>query len=168
MLDDKWKDQMSDTTVVLLSLAAICYFLPTLIAMSRGKANGTVGVFFVNLVAGWTVLGWFASFIWACSGETDSQIARRDRQHRELLAATRGEVLVPAVVDTTKWSAADKKRLAQSATHVAVLPSPSKANYANALVTSAVLAVGLTALVLSWPVIYAFVRGVFGLGALGL
>jgi hypothetical protein len=77
----------SGTFLLLLVLALACYFLPTLIALSRGKANGTGGVFFVNLALGWTVVGWFVSFIWACSGQTKGQIRLEEQRHRELMAA---------------------------------------------------------------------------------
>jgi heme/copper-type cytochrome/quinol oxidase subunit 2 len=71
--------------LILLILAIACYFLPSIIALIRGKANGQMGVIFVNLFLGWTVVGWFLAFVWACSGETQAQIDKRDRQHRELL-----------------------------------------------------------------------------------
>jgi hypothetical protein len=73
--------------LILILIALACYFLPTVIATVRGKANGTTGVFFVNLCLGWTLIGWFIAFIWACSGETNAEVAKRDQQHRELLAA---------------------------------------------------------------------------------
>jgi threonine/homoserine/homoserine lactone efflux protein len=72
--------------LILILIAAFCYFLPFVIALVRGKASGTAGVLFVNICLGWTILGWFVAFIWACSGETNAEIAKRDRQHRELLA----------------------------------------------------------------------------------
>jgi heme/copper-type cytochrome/quinol oxidase subunit 2 len=71
--------------LILAVIALACYFLPTIVASSRGKANGTGGVFFANLLLGWTVAGWFVAFIWACSGTTKADEATRDRQHRELL-----------------------------------------------------------------------------------
>ena len=42
------------------------YFLPTIIG--RHKADA-LGIFIVNLLFGWTVIGWFAALIWACSAE---------------------------------------------------------------------------------------------------
>jgi len=44
----------------------LLYFLPTLIG--RHKANA-VGIFFVNLLFGWTVIGWIIALIWACAAE---------------------------------------------------------------------------------------------------
>lgn len=48
--------------LILLLLALACYFLPTIVATMRGKAHGTGGVFFVNLLLGWAVVGWFVAF----------------------------------------------------------------------------------------------------------
>ena len=44
----------------------LLYFLPTLIA--RDKADATA-IFLVNLLFGWTIIGWFIALIWACSAE---------------------------------------------------------------------------------------------------
>ena len=65
---------------VILAFVALCYFLPTCIAMMRGKAQG--GVFVLNLIVGWTVVGWFVAFIWACSGRTVWN-KRREKRRRE-------------------------------------------------------------------------------------
>lgn len=72
--------------IVLILFCLACYFLPTVVALARGKANGTIGVCVVNFFLGWTIIGWFTAFIWACSGETNREIAKRDRQHHELLS----------------------------------------------------------------------------------
>jgi len=52
--------------MTFLVLSALLYFLPTII----GRHNSdSVGIFIVNLLFGWTVIGWFIALIWACSGE---------------------------------------------------------------------------------------------------
>jgi hypothetical protein len=78
------------TPILLLLLVVAIYFLPTICAGLRGKANGTGGVFLVNLLLGWTVAGWIVSFIWACSGTTEADKRREEQRHRELLAAVGG------------------------------------------------------------------------------
>jgi len=50
--------------LVLLILAAIFYFIPTVIACKR-EAGHTDTIFFINLLFGWTVLGWIAVLTWA-------------------------------------------------------------------------------------------------------
>ena len=81
---------------VILALVAFCYFVPTCIAMVRGKARGTGGVFILNLVVGWTVLGWFVALIWACSGHTVWDKRREEKRRREQHATARAPVNRPA------------------------------------------------------------------------
>jgi T4 superinfection immunity protein len=50
--------------LVLFILAAIFYFIPTVIACKR-NAGHTGTIFLINLLFGWTVLGWIAALIWA-------------------------------------------------------------------------------------------------------
>jgi hypothetical protein len=52
--------------MTFLFLSALLYFLPTIIG--RHKAD-VMGIFFVNFLLGWTVIGWFVALIWACSAE---------------------------------------------------------------------------------------------------
>jgi hypothetical protein len=52
--------------MTFLFLSAILYFLPTIIG--RHKAD-VMGIFLVNFLFGWTVIGWFIALIWACSPE---------------------------------------------------------------------------------------------------
>jgi len=52
--------------VTFLILLALLYFLPTIIA--RHKSD-FAGIFMVNLLFGWTVIGWFVALIWACAAE---------------------------------------------------------------------------------------------------
>jgi len=52
--------------MTFLILSAVLYFLPTLLARHK---EDFMGIFLVNLLAGWTVIGWFIALIWACSAE---------------------------------------------------------------------------------------------------
>ena len=49
--------------MIFLSLLALLYFLPTLLASHRG--HEITGVLLLNLFFGWTVVGWFALLLWA-------------------------------------------------------------------------------------------------------
>ncbi|HTR39937.1 MAG TPA: superinfection immunity protein [Bryobacteraceae bacterium] len=49
-------------------VGAILYFLPTIIAVSRNKTN-LVGILLVNLLLGWSVIGWIVALVWAVSTE---------------------------------------------------------------------------------------------------
>ena len=70
----------------------------------RDTANGTGGVFFVNLMLGWTLIGWLVAFIWACSGTTEDDKRRGEERHRELLEAARGNqpVLIAAPAENVE------------------------------------------------------------------
>jgi Superinfection immunity protein len=46
----------------LVSLAL--YFLPTIIVLARHKKN-VLGPILVNVLLGWTVIGWIVALIWA-------------------------------------------------------------------------------------------------------
>lgn len=41
------------------------YMLPWAIAMTRGKSDRW-GIFWLNLLTGWTVVGWIGALIWSC------------------------------------------------------------------------------------------------------
>jgi Superinfection immunity protein len=40
------------------------YFLPTIIVLARGKKN-VLGPILVNVLLGWTVIGWIVALVWA-------------------------------------------------------------------------------------------------------
>ena len=46
--------------------ALVLYFLPTLIALLRGSRR--VPTFFINLLLGWTVIGWIVALVMALTG----------------------------------------------------------------------------------------------------
>ena len=52
--------------MLFLIFSMLLYFLPTLIGRHKGDA---MGIFIVNLLFGWTVIGWLIALIWACSAE---------------------------------------------------------------------------------------------------
>ena len=58
----------------LLAVILALYFLPAIIGSNRG-VNASGALFFVNLIVGWTVLGWIVCLIWAVNGATKAQDA---------------------------------------------------------------------------------------------
>lgn len=52
--------------VFLLGLAALAvpYFIPTMIASARRHPNLSM-IVIINLLTGWTVVGWVAAFVWS-------------------------------------------------------------------------------------------------------
>ena len=49
-----------------LLASIIFYFLPFIIALIRGHHQG-LAIFLLNLLLGWTFIGWVASLVWACT-----------------------------------------------------------------------------------------------------
>ena len=49
--------------IILLALFAV-YFLPAICAIGR-HCRGRGAIFFLNLLIGWTLVGWVVTFIWA-------------------------------------------------------------------------------------------------------
>jgi uncharacterized sodium:solute symporter family permease YidK len=49
--------------MIFLTLLAVLYFLPTMVAANRG--HGIALILVLNLFLGWTVIGWFVLLVWA-------------------------------------------------------------------------------------------------------
>jgi hypothetical protein len=49
------------------------YFLPTIVGAARHKTN-LVGIFLVNFLLGWSIIGWIVALVWAVSTERVDQI----------------------------------------------------------------------------------------------
>ena len=62
------------TTVIVLVLILLIYMLPTLIAFSREHPR-RVAIGVLNIVLGWTLIGWILVFLWAALGRGEEQLA---------------------------------------------------------------------------------------------
>lgn len=58
---------------IFLVVAAMAYFFPYVVAKSRLHRN-SLPIFWLNLLAGWTGVGWLASFIWSLTADTKRRI----------------------------------------------------------------------------------------------
>jgi hypothetical protein len=56
----------------ILLISLISYFLPTIVATVRPAKRRAV-IFAINLVFGWTIIGWIATLIWAMSQPAQPQ-----------------------------------------------------------------------------------------------
>lgn len=59
--------QMQNFTILQLLVLVLIfafYFLPSLIAFLRNHKN-KLAIFLLNLLLGWTVLGWVVSLVWS-------------------------------------------------------------------------------------------------------
>ncbi len=52
--------------ILMILIFLVIYFLPTIVAMNR-KHQSTVGIVLLNILLGWTFLGWVIAFVWAFS-----------------------------------------------------------------------------------------------------
>jgi hypothetical protein len=60
-------------------IAIPIYLIPTIVANSRRHPNVT-GVFLINLLLGWLLIGWAAALIWAVVAEPGDRYGRRRRR----------------------------------------------------------------------------------------
>jgi len=51
------------TTLFFLTLL---YFLPSILGKDKKDAGG---IFLLNLLLGWTLVGWVAAMVWACASD---------------------------------------------------------------------------------------------------
>ena len=57
--------------LISIPFGIFMYFLPWLIALARRKANKRA-IFVLNLLLGWTVVGWVVALTWAFTVEANS------------------------------------------------------------------------------------------------
>ncbi len=68
---------MKDTPMVITGFCVLVivvglYFLPALVANHKKKRNSGA-IFLLNLLLGWTLLGWVVALVWAATN--DSQLS---------------------------------------------------------------------------------------------
>lgn len=49
---------------------ALIYFAPFIVACGRGH-HQTIAIFALNLLLGWTVLGWIVAIVWSLTATPD-------------------------------------------------------------------------------------------------
>ncbi len=68
---------MEESISILIATGVLVYFLPFYIAWFRRHHN-KAGVFLINLLFGWTVIGWLGIFIYATLSSTSSKNDNKD------------------------------------------------------------------------------------------
>lgn len=58
--------------IFVVSTTLLIYFLPSIIASVRNHRN-TAAILGLNVVGGWTVLGWIIAFVWALTANVKTQ-----------------------------------------------------------------------------------------------
>jgi hypothetical protein len=57
--------------MTFLAFMMALYFLPTIIGHNK---RDVLGIFIVNLLFGWTFIGWIIAMVWACSAEVQPRV----------------------------------------------------------------------------------------------
>ncbi len=65
---------------LFLLVSLFLYFLPAYLA--RNKSNFTA-IFVLNLLAGWTFIGWIIALVWALSKEPQRQAAANQERRKD-------------------------------------------------------------------------------------
>jgi len=55
------------------SFSFVMYFLPSLIALARSKRD-ILAIFLLNLLLGWSVIGWVVALIWAAKHDAPAMV----------------------------------------------------------------------------------------------
>ena len=65
-------EYLAGLSAIVIVISLISYFLPTVIAMLRGKSN-TFAILLLNLFLGWTFIGWIVALVWSVTNDNKSQ-----------------------------------------------------------------------------------------------
>lgn len=83
--------------LIIVVFCIALYFLPTIVAASRHKRSENA-IVALNLLLGWTVIGWIGALIWALSADPPDHIVVAPPLRRRLppiLCATCGKYSAP-------------------------------------------------------------------------
>lgn len=75
IVTDRRARPISVTISIILTVCTFGYVLPWMVAALRGKSNAWA-IFWLNLLLGWTVVGWISALVLACAAH---QVAHRNR-----------------------------------------------------------------------------------------
>jgi uncharacterized membrane protein len=64
----------STVTILMLMAIVLIYMLPTFIAFGREHPRRQE-ITVVNIILGWTLIGWIGAFLWATLVETPDELA---------------------------------------------------------------------------------------------
>jgi hypothetical protein len=66
IVTDRRGRPISATVSIVVAVCTVGYMLPWMIAALRGKSNAW-SVFLLNLLLGWTAIGWVIALVMACT-----------------------------------------------------------------------------------------------------
>jgi len=66
-------DPATLAALAMIIPALMIYMLPFIISLVRLHPQG-FAIFFLNLLLGWTLLGWVVSLVWACTSKNKNVV----------------------------------------------------------------------------------------------
>ena len=82
----------------ILLILVLVYFLPVAIAITRRHPNG-IAIFLINLLFGWTFIGWFIALIWAVKAIDRPQVVYVEAEPEPDRKASLSFTLAPDLYD---------------------------------------------------------------------
>jgi hypothetical protein len=61
-------------TLLVWAVLACAYFAPSIIAKEQNPKRSLGAIFALNLILGWTVIGWIVALIWALTKDREPTI----------------------------------------------------------------------------------------------
>ena len=99
---------------ILIIVIIFAYFLPAIIASSRGHHNSTA-LFFANLFIGWTFIGWVICLVWSFTNKPDDTTIINNNTNEDLSVADELEKLLKlkddGILDEDEFKAQKEKIL---------------------------------------------------------
>lgn len=86
---------LSIGSILILVLLLILYFAPAIVARRRLHTSRT-GIVVLNLLLGWTLIGWIVALVWAYSGPDNRDAPSADATRRCPYCAE--QILAAAIV----------------------------------------------------------------------
>ena len=60
-----------DVFVILILSFIVLYFLPTMIALSKPRHKYVSAIVTLNILLGWTIIGWVVALVWSMMKEKE-------------------------------------------------------------------------------------------------
>jgi hypothetical protein len=74
-IDKYIENQNAKTISIALIIYLIVYFIPTLVARLRHH-NNKLAIIVLNILAGWTAIGWLVALVWSCTDNVERRIRK--------------------------------------------------------------------------------------------
>jgi len=85
---------------LLFGLGLALYFLPTIV----GNTKSNIGaIFMLNLLLGWTLIGWVVALVWAMTNDDKKQAAPTDKAGKYDQLQKLDELRVKGVLSTEEF-----------------------------------------------------------------